>query len=157
MRRRSTWQAYDDAARTGRYGSPPDDAGEVARSADSEGEAAFFSSAVAGRRRILDVGCGPGGLLVALADCVKAVWGIDAAPSMLGLARQTVTASGIANVYLARGLAEALPFADGAFDGFAISGTLESVADPAAVLAEVARVSAPGAVAASLEWDRPQS
>ena len=48
-------------------------------------------------------------------------------------------------VPLVAGDALALPFADGAFDAVTISFGLRNVADPDAALAELARVTRPGA------------
>ncbi len=72
---------------------------------------------------------------------------------MLAAARRNVAALAVDNAALLRGLAEELPFAEGIFDGFAVYGTLECCASPEAVLSELARVAAPGAVVASLEAD----
>ncbi len=60
-------------------------------------------------RRVLDVGCGTGRLEAALADHAK-VWGVDAEPAMLEVARANVPGARFKD-----GRAEALPFlgADG--------------------------------------------
>jgi SAM-dependent methyltransferase len=153
MRQIFPWQAYDRLAAAGDYGLLLNENEELALSADGENEAAFFRAALQGRRRVLDVGCGPGFPLIVLAEGVTAVYGVDASPAMLALARRNVAVLRIPNAVLVRGLIEALPFAEGVFDGFAVCGTLGSVPDPAAVLSELARVAAPGAVVASLEQD----
>lgn len=148
MRQVPTWHAYERLAAEGRLegvsGSP---------SPEGEDEAAFFRSALEGRKRVLDLGCGAGGPLLALADCVTTICGLDAAPSMLALARRNIVALGITNAALVRGLAEMLPFPDAIFDGVVVSGTLESLPDADAALAELSRVAEPGAVVANLEWD----
>jgi ubiquinone/menaquinone biosynthesis C-methylase UbiE len=64
-------------------------------------------------RRALDLGCGTGRLAAALAersDCT--VTGVDFSADMLGVARKRVPPE----VTLVRGSAEALPFADAAFE-----------------------------------------
>jgi ubiquinone/menaquinone biosynthesis C-methylase UbiE len=148
MRQVPTWHAYERLAAEGRLEGVSD-----SPSPDGEDEATFFRSALEGRKRVLDLGCGAGGPLLALAKCVTTICGLDAAPSMLALARRNIAALGITNAALARGLAEMLPFPDAVFDGVAVSGTLESLPDPDAALAELSRVTADEAVIANLEWD----
>ena len=53
------------------------------------------------------------------------------------------------------GRAEALPFADGTFDAVTFTYLLRYVDDPAATVAELARVLRPGGVMASLEFHVP--
>jgi ubiquinone/menaquinone biosynthesis C-methylase UbiE len=113
VRKIPTWEAYDRMALAGEYGRPLSETGELALSADAEKNALFFQAALNGRRRVLDLGCGPGFPLLVLADYVTMLCGMDASPAMLALARQNVTALQIQNTVLVRGLAEALPFADG--------------------------------------------
>ncbi|HUT74707.1 MAG TPA: methyltransferase domain-containing protein [Armatimonadota bacterium] len=153
MRQVPPWVGYDRMAATGEYGALVNAAGELALSSDGQNEAAFFRSVLRGRNAVLDVGCGPGFPLVVLAHCVTSPCGLDAAPAMLALARATIAALGVRNATLVRGMAEALPFADNAFDGFAVCGTLGSVPDPAPVVRELARVAAAGAVVASIGQD----
>ncbi len=157
MRQVPTWHTYERLAAEGKIedvsGSPGDRLGGDSSPPDGENEAAFFRSALEGSTRVLDLGCGAGGPLLALADCVATICGLDAAPSMLALARRNIAALGITNATLVRGLAEALPFPRATFDGFAVSGTLESLPDPDAALVEVSRVAGPDAVVANLEWD----
>jgi len=140
-------------AADGEYGTLLNEAGKLALSADGEKKAVFFRAALNAQRRVLDVGCGPGFPLVVLAECVTMSCGVDASPAMLDLARQNVSALRIKNAVLVRGMVESLPFADSAFDGFAVCGTLGSVPEPAAVLSELARVATSGAVVASVEQD----
>jgi SAM-dependent methyltransferase len=64
-------------------------------------------------RRVLDLGCGTGRLAGTLAgEGVARVWGVDASPQMLAVAREKVPA----DVGLKQGRAEQLPFRDGWFD-----------------------------------------
>lgn len=62
-------------------------------------------------RRVLDAGCGTGRFAAALASEAR-VWGIDASPEMLAIARERVPRS----VRLKQARAEAPPFRDGWFD-----------------------------------------
>jgi demethylmenaquinone methyltransferase/2-methoxy-6-polyprenyl-1,4-benzoquinol methylase len=59
------------------------------------------------------------------------------------------------HVRLTLGRGEQLPFADGSFDGLTFTYLLRYVADPAATIAELARVVAPGGPIASLEFAVP--
>jgi SAM-dependent methyltransferase len=87
---------------------------------------------------LLEVGVGSGRLLAALAERGWDVVGVDAAPKMVGLARERVPG---ARLEVAR--AEELPFEDDTFDVVVTTGVLE-FADLEAALREVARVLRPG-------------
>src|SRR6185369_9111359 len=85
--------------------------------------------------RLLDVGTGPGtvaALAVALGADVDAV---DAEPSMVALAARRVPQ---ATVRL--GILPDLPFVDATFDAVVANFVINHVADPAAAVAELARV-----------------
>jgi len=106
-------------------------------------------------QRILDVATGTGMVAAELlrrADC--RIVGIDQSPDMLAAAR-TRFAGESERVELIEGNAEALPFEDGAFDGLTFTYLLRYVEDPAATLAELARVVRPGGRVASLEFGVP--
>ncbi|MGH1573008.1 class I SAM-dependent methyltransferase [Methylobacterium sp. P31] len=90
-------------------------------------------------KRILDIGCGPGTLAKGLVEAGASVTGIDPGEAALARARATVPA---ARFEAASG--EALPFPDGSFDGAVLLNALHHVPNPAAALAEAARVLAPG-------------
>ena len=87
--------------------------------------------------RVLDLGCGRGGVMERLHPRAGFVAGLD--PDLRSLQEHRTPA-------LARssGLAETLPYADSTFDLVCCSWVLEHLADPALVFAEVARVLAPG-------------
>lgn len=91
-------------------------------------------------RRVLDIGCGTGTVAAALAERGARVWGVDAEPAMLEVAR----ANAPAGVGLREARAEALPFKDGWFDRAVMRLVLHLLDRPAA-LAEARRVLAPGA------------
>ena len=89
-------------------------------------------------RRVLEVGCGTGALAAALAERGARVWGLDAEPEMLAVARQRAPAG----VGLKEGRAEALPFKDGWFDRVVMRLSLHLFDRPAAI-AEARRVLGP--------------
>lgn len=106
---------------------------------------------------ILDVASGTAGVAIALARRTGArVVGFDLTlPMLLEGARRVETAGLGDRVELVEGRAERLPFPDASFDGLTFTYLLRYVDDPAATLAELARVLRPGAPMASLEFLAP--
>lgn len=92
------------------------------------------------RGRTLELGCGPGHLQLALAGRPAA--GLDASPQMAAMAARRLRRAGY-TPRLARGLAQRLPFATGAFDTVVATFPAEYILDPQ-THAEVRRVLAPG-------------
>ena len=76
---------------------------------------------------------------------------------MLDEARAKLADRGDDHVHLVQGRAESLPFADASFDAVTFTYLLRYVDDPAATLAELARVLRPGGSMASLEFHVPGS
>ncbi len=107
-------------------------------------------------QRILDVATGTGMVAAELlrsADC--SVVGIDQSAQMLARARARFAGMAPGRVALIEGQAEELPFEDASFDGLTFTYLLRYVEDPAATLAELARVLRPGGRVASLEFGVP--
>jgi demethylmenaquinone methyltransferase/2-methoxy-6-polyprenyl-1,4-benzoquinol methylase len=101
--------------------------------------------------KVLDVATGTGLVAQELRQLGFRVTGLDQSPGMLAVARRRLGAA----VDLVEGSAEALPFPDESFDHLTVTYLLRYVDDPAATLAELARVVAPGGTIASLEFGVP--
>jgi demethylmenaquinone methyltransferase/2-methoxy-6-polyprenyl-1,4-benzoquinol methylase len=103
--------------------------------------------------RVLDVATGTGMVareLVRQKGC--SVVGVDQSPEMLREAR----ARSNGGIELIEASAETLPFADGEFDALTFTYLMRYVADPAATLAELARVVRSGGTVAALEFGLPR-
>jgi len=101
---------------------------------------------------VLDVATGTGAVareLIRQKGCT--VVGLDQSPEMLTEARRRLGDE----VRLVEGKAESLPFDDASFDALTFTYLLRYVADPAAMLRELARVVRPGGSIASLEFGVP--
>jgi demethylmenaquinone methyltransferase/2-methoxy-6-polyprenyl-1,4-benzoquinol methylase len=102
---------------------------------------------------VLDVATGTGAVareLVRRHGC--AVVGVDQSAGMLAEAARRLNG----RVRLVEASADALPFADGAFDALTFTYLLRYVDDPAATLRELARVVRPGGTVAGLEFGVPR-
>ena len=88
-----------------------------------------------------DLGCGTGAVTAALAPFVAKVVAVDRSGEMLQAARQRLRE--FDNVEIRPGELEALPLPDHALDAATLLLVLHHVPDPAAALAEAARVLAP--------------
>jgi demethylmenaquinone methyltransferase/2-methoxy-6-polyprenyl-1,4-benzoquinol methylase len=107
--------------------------------------------------RILDVATGTGSVAIALAGRSGAdVTGIDISESMLARGRERVRAARLEHrIKLQSGRAEELAFPNGCFDAVSFTYLLRYVRDPAATVAELARVLRPGGILASLDFFVP--
>jgi demethylmenaquinone methyltransferase / 2-methoxy-6-polyprenyl-1,4-benzoquinol methylase len=110
-------------------------------------------------RRILDVATGTAGVAIALARATHAdIVGVDLSEPMLEVGRKRVYEVGLdQRIRLQEGRAERLPFADASFDAVTFTYLLRYVADPAATLAELARVLRPSGTLAGLDFYVPPS
>jgi ubiquinone/menaquinone biosynthesis C-methylase UbiE len=93
---------------------------------------------------VLDVACGPGILACAFARVAKHATGIDITPAMLERARALQQEQGLTNLTWQQGDVLPLPFADASFTLVTSRYAFHHFLDPHAVLAEMARVCAPG-------------
>jgi demethylmenaquinone methyltransferase/2-methoxy-6-polyprenyl-1,4-benzoquinol methylase len=107
---------------------------------------------------VLDVATGTGLVARELARRRNVrVLGLDQSEPMLRRGIGAAGAAGLADrIAFVAGQAERLPFPDGAFDAVTFTYLLRYVDDPAATLAELARVLRPGGVMAALEFHVPQ-
>jgi SAM-dependent methyltransferase len=100
--------------------------------------------------RAVDVGCGPGALAAALAQRLGPGNVSAADPSEAFADACRARLPGVEVVVAG---AEALPFADGAFDAALSQLVVNFMTDAEAGVRELARVTAPGAIVASCVWD----
>ncbi len=107
---------------------------------------AAIVAALAGRPlgRLIDVGTGTGRMVELLGRDAAAALGIDRSPEMLRLARGRIEAAGLAHAEVRHGDMYALPSGDNSVDTVVLHQVLHFADDPAAVIAEAARVLAPG-------------
>jgi demethylmenaquinone methyltransferase/2-methoxy-6-polyprenyl-1,4-benzoquinol methylase len=106
---------------------------------------------------VLDVATGTAGVAIALAAATDArITGVDISEAMLERGRQRVEGAGLAGrISLQVARAEALPHHQESFDAVSFTYLLRYVADPAAAVAELARVIRPGGHMASLDFYVP--
>jgi demethylmenaquinone methyltransferase/2-methoxy-6-polyprenyl-1,4-benzoquinol methylase len=120
---------------------------------------AMIAAIGAGREdRVLDVATGTGLVARGLVERYGcAVVGLDQSRDMLAGARRALAGAPqlAARIDLVQGEAERLPFDDGEFDHLTFTYLLRYVDDPAATLAELARVVKPGGRIACLEFGLP--
>ena len=93
--------------------------------------------------RVLDVGCGDGMLLTALARKGALGTGVDASPTMLSAGRARAKAASL-DITFVEGDARALPFPDATFDLATAVTVLCFVPDAEHAVREIARVLRPG-------------
>ena len=94
--------------------------------------------------RVLDAGCGGGGMPLSLAEETREVVGIDPCNRFGDAAVRLARERGLRNLHFALADGMALPFPDGAFDLVLSHAVIEHVADAPLYLRECARVLAPG-------------
>lgn len=105
---------------------------------------------------VLDVATGTGLVARLLARRNVRVVGVDQSEAMLRLGVAAIAETPLAaRMRLVRARAERLPFPDETFDAVTFTYLLRYVDDPAATVAELARVLRPGGAMASLEFHVP--
>jgi ubiquinone/menaquinone biosynthesis C-methylase UbiE len=119
---------------------------------------AYLSLALDPGHTALDVGCGPGTDLPALAEAVTvtgSVIGVDLRPTMVAEARRRM--ADVPWVQVLEGDAAALPLENNRVDRALADRTPQDVEDPANVFAEIHRVLCPGGIAVVADFDWPRS
>ncbi len=91
----------------------------------------------------LDVACGPGALVLALAPRVRFARGADLTHAMLKQAREFQAQRGISNAGFDRADADELPYPDAAFDLVTCQCSLHHLPKPELALEELVRVTKP--------------
>jgi ubiquinone/menaquinone biosynthesis C-methylase UbiE len=118
--------------------------------------AGFFLRHLRPDMLVLDCGCGTATITIGLAEALPAggVVGVDLAKDSLSAARRNACTMGRNNLAWAAADARCLPLADAVFDAVLCHSVLETVGEPADVVAELRRVAKFGGVvgAASVEY-----
>ena len=109
---------------------------------------AFARRAVAD---LVDMGTGTGRVLEVLAPHVRHGVGIDLSREMLAVARANLERAGCRHCMVRQGDITQLPLADGSADAVTIHQVLHYAVDPAAVVAEAARVLRPGGLLVAVD------
>lgn len=122
--------------------------------------AAYLRDSLVPGTDVLDVGCGPGTITTEMAALVAPgrVVGLDGSADVVATARATARAMAAVQpdagaVEFLTGDAAALPFDDASFGVVHAHQLLQHVADPGAVLREMARVARPDGVVAARDSD----
>ena len=102
---------------------------------------------------VLDVACGGGIIVCALAKVVRHATGIDLTPAMLERARALAAEQKLSNVSWKQGDVLPLPYPDGAFSLVTSRFAFHHFLEPAAVLAEMKRVCASGGRVAVIDTE----
>lgn len=98
------------------------------------------------RGRVLDAGCGGGGMPLSLAEEAQLAVGIDISDRFRDAGTRLAAERGVRNIRFALADGQALPFRDGVFDLLLSHAVIEHVADAPRYLRECARVLRPGGV-----------
>lgn len=104
---------------------------------------------------VLDVAAGTGALAVDLAAAGAQVLALDFSWNMVATGAQRVTGEPAERIWWCNGDGTRLPLADASVDAVTIAFGLRNLPDPAAGLAEFARVTRPGGRLVVLEFSQP--
>ncbi len=113
--------------------------------ADADVEGAILAAAGPGPyRSLVDLGAGTGRMLLLLGDKADKAVGLDLSQQMLNIARAEAAKAGLAHAELRHGDIADTRLPDGCADLVTIHQVLHYLTDPAAAVAEAARLTAPG-------------
>jgi ArsR family transcriptional regulator len=113
--------------------------------AESEVEAAI-ARAIGNRSigRLVDIGTGTGRMLELFGAAAKSALGVDRSPEMLRLARAKLAEAGLQSAELRQGDMYSLPIPSGSAETVIVHQVLHFAQQPAAAIAEAARLLTPG-------------
>jgi ubiquinone/menaquinone biosynthesis C-methylase UbiE len=94
--------------------------------------------------RLLDIGCGPGGFMLALATCCRSMTGVDLSEVFVEEANRAFSEAGLTGIDAHVASACALPFSDATFDAALMVDSIHHIDQPRLALAEALRVLRPG-------------
>ena len=110
--------------------------------------------------RALDIGCGPGDVVIRLARAVPGlhVTAIDGSGPMIALARDAVSAAGLRDrVRLVQGYLPGVALEGTAFDAVLSKDLLHHLPDPAVLWKEITRLARPGGAVYVMDLMRPET
>jgi ubiquinone/menaquinone biosynthesis C-methylase UbiE len=113
-----------------------------------------------GLTRALDIGCGPGDVVIRLARAAPGlhVTAIDGSAAMIALARDAVRAAGLeGRVTLRQGYVPGVSLESTGFDAVLSKDLLHHLPDPAVLWEEIKRLGRPGAVVCVMDLLRPET
>lgn len=116
----------------------------AAHSEESSMRLVLEASGVGAEDTVLDLACGPGLTACAFAARARHVTGIDLTPAMIEQAELQQRARGLENLTWRVGDITTVPFPAGSFSVVFTRYSFHHLLDPAAALAEMVRVCAPG-------------
>ncbi len=102
------------------------------------------AAALGSTDRAIELACGPGSAVSALAERASCVIGLDMTPAMLDQARTLAKSRGLSNVEWKEGSIYAAPYADGSFDAVTCRFAFHHFTNPPGAFAEMVRLAAPG-------------
>lgn len=140
------WEKQQEPSITARYFALEDEVRQETLSHDHVGNVDLHRLKVGPGDRVVDVGCGDGGVSRQLASAGLRVLGVEPVPELR--AAFLVKAGALAGDHLdvTDGTADRLPFADGSLPAIVMTEVLEHLPQPAAALTELRRVIAPEGV-----------
>jgi ubiquinone/menaquinone biosynthesis C-methylase UbiE len=109
-------------------------------------------------RNVVDIGCGPGDVVVRLARAVPGIriTAIDGSRPMIALAREAVRTAGLdPRVTLQQGYIPGVPLPDHEYDAMLSKDLLHHLPDPSALWGEISRLGRPGAAVYVMDLVRP--
>jgi ubiquinone/menaquinone biosynthesis C-methylase UbiE len=155
-RRLEAWRFYDERAASYRPTVTPE--GKFVLDRWEMSAAQFFTGALRGARSVVDVGCGAGFPSLLIASEVGHITATDVSIHMVSVAAKRASLLKCNNIEFCVSFGQQLPFRANLFDGAILCASLQSTAEPEAMVSEVRRALAPGGRIACLErhWQGEQ-